>query len=170
MEVSWELLTNKKLKTKKKKSQAAFKSQRALREESFMKYIIFITKLHKWPQNYKTGKNKCAHLLHKRNKSLHLQLMRSDSFWNGYYRWECGMTQTSFLQQYSHLLSDRQWDIWNISPCDLFNINAEKCTMSPWSQDMVEDTTDRCKADFYSNQSTRLKQTFTSFKKKIHKN
>lgn len=45
-EASWELLTEKK---KKKKSQAAFKPQRALREFFFMKYIIFITKLHKWP-------------------------------------------------------------------------------------------------------------------------
>lgn len=134
-------------------------------------HIIFIIKLHKWQQkNYKTEggkKNSCAHLLHKRNKSLHLQLMRSDSFWNGYYRWECVMTQISFLQQYSHLLSDRQWDIWNISPCDLFNINAEKRTVSPWSQDMVQDTTGRHKTDFYSTRSARL-QTFTSGKK-FHK-
>jgi len=77
------------------------------------------------------------------------------------------MTQTSFLQQYSHLPSDRQWDTGNISPCDLCNTNAEKCTASAWSQAMAEDTTDRRKADFYSSQSTRFKETFTSFREKV---
>lgn len=60
-----------------------------------------------------------SHLLHKRNKSLHLQLMRSESFWNGYYRWGCGMTQTSFPQRCSRLQSDRPRGSADISPCDL---------------------------------------------------
>lgn len=90
--------------------------------------------------------------MHKRNKSLHLQLMKSDcSFWNGYYRWECGMTQTNFLQQYSHLPSDRQWDISNISPCDLFNI---KCTRWQSIQHTVTDFKACPNVRFYSTQDT----------------